>query len=132
MGSTILTKAVVLVVMCLLASCSEDNGSPECDNQIALAGVKGALYRDIAKGGDQRRFYQSLDFREIETVALTEEGRMCTARLTLLNKYYLPINYEIAIDDLEYYVTFSGINEDSKENIYKVVNGLRPDLVTEE
>ena len=57
---------------------------------------------------------------------------MCTARLTLLNKYYLPINYEIAIDDQEYYVTFSGINEESKENIYKVVNGLRPDLVTEE
>jgi hypothetical protein len=29
-------------------------------------------------------------------------------------------------------VTFSGINEGSRENIYKVVNGLRPDLGSEQ
>ena len=52
--------------------------------------------------------------------------------LMLMKKYYLPINYEVAVDDKEYYVTFSGINEGSRENIYKVVNGMRPDLGTEQ
>lgn len=132
MDSNFLVRAIVLSLMSLLASCSEDNASPKCDNETVLAGVKGALYRDIAQGGDQRRFYNSLDFKDIETVKITEEGRMCTARLMLIKKYYLPINYEVAVDDKEYYVTFSGINEGSRENIYKVVNGMRPDLGTEQ
>ena len=132
MASTILARAIVLGLMCLLASCSEDNASPKCDNKTVLAGVRGALYRDIAQGGDQRRFFDSLDFKDIETVKISEEGRMCTARLMLMKKYYLPINYEVAIDDKEYFVTFSGINEGSRENIYKVVNGMRPDLGSEQ
>jgi hypothetical protein len=132
MDSNILVRAIFLGLMCLLASCSEDNAAPKCDNETVLAGVRGALYRDIAQGGDQRRFYNSLDFKDIETVKTTEEGRMCTARLMLMKKYYLPINYEVAVDDKEYYVTFSGINEGSRENIYKVVNGLRPDLGSEQ
>ena len=132
MDSNFLVRAIVVSLMSLLASCSEDNASPKCDNETVLAGVKGALYRDIAQGGDQRRFYNSLDFKDIETVKITEEGRMCTARLMLIKKYYLPINYEVAVDDKEYYVTFSGINEGSRENIYKVVNGVRPDLGTEQ
>ena len=131
MDSNILVKAVILVLMCLLASCAEDNASPKCDNETVLAGVRGALYREIAQGGDQRRFFNALDFKDIETVKTTDEGRMCTARLMLMKKYYLPINYEVAVDDKEYYVTFSGINEGSRENIYKVVNGLRPDLGSE-
>jgi hypothetical protein len=128
MNSTNLVRAVFLGLLCLLTSCSEDNESPKCDNDIALAGVKGALYSDIAQEGDQRRFFNSLDFKDIETVKITEEGRICSARLTILKKYYLPINYEIAVDDDEYYVTFSGINEGSKENIYRIVNGMRPNL----
>ena len=132
MDSNFLVRAIVVSLMSLLASCSEDNASPKCDNETVLAGVKGALYRDIAQGGDQRRFYNSLDFKDIETVKITEEGRMCTARLMLIKKYYLPINYEVAVDDKEYYVTFSGIDEGSRENIYKVVNGVRPDLGTEQ
>ena len=127
-----MVRAIVLVIMCLLASCSEDNASPKCDNKTVLAGVRGALYRDIAQGGDQRRFFDSLDFKDIETVKITEDGRMCTARLMLVKKYYLPVNYEVAVDDEEYFVTFSGINEGSRENIYKVVNGLRPDLGSEQ
>ena len=127
-----LVRAIVLSLMCLLASCSEDNASPKCDNEAVLTGVKGALYRDIALGGDQRRFYNSLDFKDIENVKITEEGRMCTARLMLMKKYYLPINYEVAVDDKKYYVTFSGINEGSRENIYKVVNGMRPELGSEQ
>lgn len=128
MDSNILLKAIVLGLICFLASCSKDNASPECDNEIALAGVKGALYRDIAQGGDQRRFNHFLDFKEIESVQITGEGRLCRARLTIMKKYYLPINYEIAVDDKEYYVTYSGINEGSKENIYKIINGMRPAL----
>jgi len=131
MDSNCLVRAIVLSLMCLLTSCSKDNASPKCDNETVLTGVKGALYRDIAQGGDQRRFYDSLDFKDIETVKLTEEGRMCTASLMMMKKYYLPINYEVAVDDKEYYVTFSGINEGSRENIYKVVNGKRPDLGSE-
>ena len=131
MDSTILVRIIVLGFMCLLASCSEDNASPKCDNETVLTGVKGALYSDIAQAGDQRRFYNSLDFKDIETVKISEEGRICTARLMLVKKYYLPINYEVAIDDKEYYVTFSGLNEGSRENIYKVVNGMRPDLGSE-
>jgi len=131
MDSNFLVRAIVLSLMCLLASCSEDNASPKCDNETVLTGVKGALYRDIAQGGDQRRFYNSLDFKDIENVKITEEGRMCTARLMLMKKYYLPINYEVAVDDKEYYVTFSGINEGSRENIYKIVNGMRPELGNE-
>ena len=131
MDSNLLVRAIALSLMCLLASCSEDNVSPKCDNETVLAGVKGALYRDIAQGGDQRRFYNSLDFKDIENVKITEEGRMCTARLMLMKKYYLPINYEVAVDDKEYYVTFSGINEGSRENIYKIVNGMRPELGSE-
>ncbi len=131
MDSNILVKAIILGLVCFLASCSKDNASPECDNEIALAGVKGALYRDIAQGGDQYRFNNSLAFKEIETVEITEEGRVCTARLMIVKKYYLPINYEIAVDDEEYYVTFSGITEGSKENIYKVINNMRPDLGSE-
>jgi hypothetical protein len=108
------------------------NASPKCDNDTVLTGVKGALYRDIAQGGDQRRFFKSLDFKDIETVKITEEGRMCTASLMMMKKYYLPIDYEVAVDDKEYYVTFSGINEGSRENIYKVVNGMHPDLSAEQ
>ena len=126
-----MVRALVLGLMCLLASCAEDNASPECDNPTVLTGVRDALYRDVAQGGDQRRFFNALDFKDIETVKITEEGRMCTARLMMMEKYYLPINYEVAVDDKEYYVTFSGINEGSRENIYKVINGLRPDLGSE-
>jgi hypothetical protein len=43
----------------------------------------------------------------------------------------LPINYEIAADDEEYYVTFSGITDGSKENIYKIINNMQPDLGSE-
>jgi hypothetical protein len=131
MGSNILARAIVLGLMCFLASCSKDNASPKCDNEIALAGVKGALYRDIAQGGDQYRFTNSLSFKEIETVEITEEGRVCTARLMILEKYYVPINYEIAADGEEYYVTFSGVPDGSKENIYKIINGMSPDLGSE-
>ena len=132
MDSNILVRAIVLGLMCLLASCAEDNESPKCDNKTVLAGVRGALYRDVAQDGDQRRFFNALDFKDIETVRITEEGRMCAARLMLMKEYYLPINYEVAVDDEEYYVTFSGINEGSRENIYKIVNGLRPDLGSEQ
>jgi hypothetical protein len=131
MGSNILVSAIVLGLMCFLASCSKDNASPKCDNEIALAGVKGALYRDIAQGGDQYGFTNSLSFKEIETVEITEEGRVCTARLMILEKYYVPINYEIAADGEEYYVTFSGVPDGSKENIYKIINGMSPDLGSE-
>ena len=123
-----MVRAFILGLMCLLASCAEDNDSPECNNKTVLAGVRGALYRDVAQGGDQRRFFNALDFKDIETVKITDEGRMCTARLMLMTKYYLPINYEVAVDEEEYYVTFSGINEGSRENIYKIVNGMSPDL----
>jgi hypothetical protein len=126
-----MVKAIILGLICLLAACSEDNASPKCDNETVLVGVKGALYSEIAQGGDQRVFFNSLDFKEIETFKITEEGRMCTARLVMMKKYYLPINYEVAVDDNEYYVTFSGINEGSMENIYKIFNGMRPDLVSE-
>ena len=132
MNSNILIKAIVLGLICFLTSCSKDNPSPACDNEIALAGVKGALYRDIAKGGDQRRFNNFLDFRDIQSIQITGEGRMCKARLTIMQKYYMPINYEIAADDQEYYVTYSGINEGSKENIYKIINGMRPALGNDE
>jgi hypothetical protein len=132
MNSTHLARAVLLSVMCVLVSCTEDNASPKCDNDIALAGVKGALYGEISPEGDQRRFFNTLDFKDIEMVKMTEEGRICAARLTLLKKYYLPINYEIAIDENEYYVTFSGIDEGSKENIYRIVNGMRPNLAEEQ
>ncbi len=128
MSSNILFKAIVLGLICFLASCSKDNASPKCDNEIALAGVKGALYRDVAQGGDQRKFNNALDFKDIETVKITEEGRVCAARLMVMKKYYLPIEYEVAADEEEYYVTFSGINEGSKENIYKIINGMQPDL----
>ena len=131
MGSNILVSAIVLGLMCFLASCSKDNASPKCDNEIALAGVKGALYHDIAQGGDQYRFTNSLSFKEIEAVEITEEGRVCTARLMILKKYYVPINYEIAADGEEYYVTFSGVPDGSKENIYKIINGMSPDLGSE-
>jgi hypothetical protein len=132
MDSNILVRAIVLGLMCLLASCAEDNESPKCDNKTVLAGVRGALYRDVAQDGDQRRFFNALDFKDIETVKITEEGRMCAARLMMMEKYYLPINYEVAVDDEEYYVTFSGLNEGSRENIYKIVNGMRPDLGSEQ
>jgi hypothetical protein len=132
MDLNILVRAIVLGLMCLLASCAEDNESPKCDNKTVLAGVRGALYRDVAQEGDQRRFFNALDFKDIETVKITEEGRMCAARLMMMEKYYLPINYEVAVDDEEYYVTFSGLNEGSRENIYKIVNGLRPDLGSEQ
>jgi hypothetical protein len=128
MNLNILIRAIVLGLICLLASCTKDNASPECDNKIALVGVKDALYRDIAQGGDQYRFKNSLDFKEIETVKITEEGRVCAAKLMIMKKYYLPIDYEIAVDDKEYYVTFSGINEGSKENIYKIINNMPPTL----
>ena len=132
MDLNILVRAIVLGLMCLLASCAEDNESPKCDNKTVLAGVRGALYRDVAQDGDQRRFFNALDFKDIETVQITEEGRMCTARLMLMKEYYLPINYEVAVDDEEYYVTFSGLNEGSRENIYKIVNGMLPDLGSEQ
>jgi hypothetical protein len=128
MDSNPLVRAIVLGLICFLASCSKDNASPKCDNEITLAGVKDALYRDIAQGGDQYRFERSLNFKDIETVEITEEGRVCTARLMLVNKYYLLIDYEIAADGEEYYVTYSGLTEGSKENIYKVVNNIPPDL----
>jgi hypothetical protein len=131
MDSKILVRAIVLGLICFLASCSKDNASPECDNEIVLAGVKDALYRDIAQGGDPYRFKNSLDFKDIETVKITEEGRVCAARLIAVKKYYLPINYEIAADDEEYYVTFSGITDGSKENIYKIINNMQPDLGSE-
>ena len=105
MDSNILVRAIVLGLICFLASCSRDNASPKCDNAIALAGVKDALYRDIAQGGNQHKFKNSLDFKDIETVKITEEGRVCAAKLMVVQKYYLPINYEIAADDEEYYVT---------------------------
>ena len=131
MDTNILVRAMVLGFMCLLASCTKDNASPKCDNQIALAGVKDALYRDIAQGGDQYRFKNSLDFKDIETDKVTEEGRVCTARLMIMKKYYMPISYEIAADDEEYYVTFSGITDGSKDNIYKIINNMKPNLVSE-
>jgi hypothetical protein len=132
MDLNVLVRAIALGVMFLLSSCSEDNASPKCDNKTVLAGVRGALYRDVAQDGDQRRFFNALDFKDIETVKITEDGRMCTARLMIMKKYYMPINYEVAVDDEEYFVTFSGINEGSKENIYKIVNGLRPDISSEQ
>ena len=131
MDSNVLVRAIVLGLICFLASCSKDNASPECDNEIVLAGVKDALYRDIAQGGDSYRFKNSLDFKDIETLKVTEEGRVCAARLIAVKKYYLPINYEIAADDEEYYVTFSGITDGSKENIYKIINNMQPDLGSE-
>jgi len=131
MDSNILIKTIILGLICFLASCSKDNASPECDNKIALAGVKDALYREIGQGGDQYRFKNSLDFKDIETVKITEEGRECSAKLMAVKKYYLPISYEIAVDDNEYYVTFSGMTEGSKENIYKIINNMQPNLVSE-
>jgi len=131
MDSKILAKATVLGLICFLVSCSKDNASPECDNEIALAGVKAALYREIGQDGDQYRFKNSLDFKKIETVKVTEEGRECTARMMILKKYYLPINYEIAVDEEQYYVTFSGLTDGSKDNIYKVINNMQPNLVGE-
>lgn len=131
MDSSILARAILLGLMCFLASCSKDNASPKCDNQIALAGVKDALYREIAQGGDQYKFKSSLDLKDIDTVEITEEGRVCTARLMILKKYYLPISYEIAVDEEEYYVTFSGVTEGSKENIYNVINNMKPNLINE-
>ena len=131
MNPNILVRTIVLGLMCFLVSCSKDNASPECDNAIALAGVKDAMYRDIAQGGDQYSFNNSLDFKDIETVKVTEEGRVCTARLMVVKKYYLPISYEIAVDDEEYYVTFSGITDGSKENIFNVINNIKPNLISE-
>jgi hypothetical protein len=131
MDSTSLVRAIVLGLVCLLASCSKDNASPKCDNEIALTGVKDALYRDIAQGGDEYNFKRSLAFKDIETVEVTEEGRVCKARLMLVNKYYLLIDYEIAADGEEYYVTYSGLTEGSKENLYKVINNLPLDLDSE-
>lgn len=131
MDSKLLVRTIVLGFVCFLAACSKDNASPPCDNEIALAGVKDALYRDIAQGGDQYRFKSSLTFKDIETVKITEEGRACSAKLMVLKRYYLPINYEIAADDEEYYVTFSGLTDGSKENIYKVINNLQPNLGSE-
>lgn len=124
-------RAAILGLMCFLASCTKDNASPKCDNETTLAGVRAALYNDIGQDGDRYRFERSLSFKEIETVKVTEEGRVCSAKLMMLNKYYLPIDYEVAVDEQEYYVTFSGINEGSKENIYKVINGMQPDLGSE-
>ena len=72
-----------------------------------------------------------MDFKEVETVKITEEGRECAAKLMVLKKYYLPISYEIAVNDKEYYVTFSGITDGSKENIYKVINNMQPILANE-
>ena len=131
MNSNLLAKAIVLGLICFVASCSKDNASPECGNEIALAGVKAALYREIGQGGDQHRFRNSLDFKKIETVKITEEGRECAAKMMIVKKYYLPISYEIAVDDEQYYVTFSGLTDGSKENIYKVINNMRPNLVGE-
>lgn len=131
MDSKTLGRATILGLMCFLASCTKDNASPKCDNETTLAGVRAALYNDIGQDGDRYRFERSLSFREIETVKVTEEGRVCSAKLMMLNKYYLPIDYEVAVDEQEYYVTFSGINEGSKENIYKVINGMQPDLGSE-
>ena len=131
MDSNVLAKTIILGLVCFLPSCSKDNASPECDNKIALAGVKDALYREIGQGGDQYRFKNSLDFKDIETVKITEEGRECSAKLMAVKKYYLPISYEIAVDDNEYYVTFSGMTEGSKENIYKIINNMQPNLVSE-
>ena len=128
MDSNSLVRAIVLGLVCLLASCSKDNASPKCNNEIALTGVKDALYRDIAQGGDQYNFKRSLAFKDIETVEVTEEGRVCKARLMLVNKYYLLIDYEIAADGEEYYVTYSGLTEGSKENLYKIINNLPLDL----
>jgi len=124
-------RAILLGLMCFLASCSKDNASPKCDNQIALAGVKDALYREVAQGGDQYRFKNSLDFKDIETDEVTEEGRVCSARLMIMKKYYLPISYEIAADEEEYYVTFSGVTDGSKDNIYKIINNMKPNLINE-
>ena len=131
MDSNILVRAIVLGFVCFLASCSQDNASPKCDNAIALTGVKDALYRDIVPGSDLQRFKRLLDFKDIETVKTTEEGRVCAARLMVVKKYYLPIRYEIAADGEEYYVTYSGLTVGSKENIYKIVNNMSPDLVGE-
>ena len=126
-----LVKFIVLGLVCSQVSCSNYNGSPECDNAIALTGVKDSLYREIGQGGDQYRFKNSLDFKNIETVKVTEEGRECTANLKIMRKYYLPINYEIAVDNEEYYVTFSGMTEGSKENVYRIINNMQPNLVNE-
>ena len=131
MDSNFLVKAIILGLLCFLVSCSKDNASPKCDNKIALAGVKDALYREIGQGGDQYRFTNSLDFKEIETIKITEEGRECAAKLLVVKKYYVPISYEIAVEDKEYYVTYSGLTDGSKENIYKVINNMQPNLVSE-
>ncbi len=131
MDSNFLVKAIILGLLCFLVSCSKDNASPKCDNKIALAGVKDALYREIGQGGDQYRFMNSLDFKEIETIKITEEGRECAAKLLVVKKYYVPISYEIAVEDKEYYVTYSGLTDGSKENIYKVINNMQPNLVSE-
>jgi hypothetical protein len=131
MDSKTLVRATVLGLMCFLAACSKDNASPKCDNETTLAGVRAALYNEVGQGSDRYRFERSLSFKEIEMVKVTEEGRVCSAKLMMLNKYYLPIDYEVAVDETEYYVTFSGINEGSKENIYKVINGMKPDLGSE-
>ena len=132
MDTNALVRAIVLGLMCFLVSCSKDNASPKCDNQIALAGVRDALYREVAQGGDPYRFKNSLDFKDIETDEVTEEGRLCSARLMIMKKYYLPINYEIAADEEEYYVTFSGVTDGSKDNIYKIINNMKPNLVSEQ
>lgn len=132
MDTNTLIRSIVLGLMCFLASCSKDNASPKCDNQIALAGVKDALYREVAQGGEPYRFKSSLDFKDIETDEVTEEGRVCSARLMIKKKYYLPISYEIAADEEEYYVTFSGVTDGSKDNIYKIINNMKPNLVSEQ
>ncbi len=124
-------RFVVMGLLCFLTSCTKDNASPACDNGIVLAGVKGALYRDIGQGGDQYTFTKALGFKEIETVKVTEEGRECTAKLTIKKIYYMPINYEVAVENTEYYVTFSGLNDGSKDNIYKIVNNQQPNLTSE-
>ena len=77
-------------------------------------------------------FNSSLDFKDIETDEVTEEGRLCRARLMIMEKYYLPISYEIAADEEEYYVTFSGVTDGSKDNIYKIINNMKPNLVSEQ
>lgn len=132
MSSRIYLKALVgtlaLGLVVFMAACMDDNASPKCDNETTLAGVRAALYNDIGQGGDRYLFERSLSFKEIETVEVTEEGRVCSAQLMMLNKYYLPIDYEVAVDNEEYYVTFSGIDEVSKQNIYKVINNMPPDL----
>lgn len=132
MNSNLISKSILVVLVCFCVSCSKEEGAPKCGDEIPLAGVRAALYKSIARGGNRRVFDTSIEIDNIRTVKKDKEERECSAWLFILRKYQIPFYYTIAADETgEYYVTLFGIDDGTKDNVYKVINHMQPRLIGE-